>query len=103
MRLSDAGLRCRPTKLIYPDHRIPPWLTEAEPRDRSSRLLDEQPEIYQDRGIALTTRHAHRTSANAAALVSIKTGLLASETPSAMARNMCAAKTKANTVPDVMT
>jgi len=29
MRLSDAGLRCRPTKLIYPNHRLPPWLTEA--------------------------------------------------------------------------
>jgi hypothetical protein len=33
MRLSDAGLRCRPTKLIYPNHRPPPWLTEdATPR-----------------------------------------------------------------------
>ena len=33
MRLSDAGLRCRQTKLIYPDHRLPPWLTEdATPR-----------------------------------------------------------------------
>jgi hypothetical protein len=33
MRLSDAGLRCRPTKLIYPDHRLPPWPTEdAAPR-----------------------------------------------------------------------
>jgi hypothetical protein len=33
MRLSDAGLRCRTTKLIYPDHRIPPWPTEgATPR-----------------------------------------------------------------------
>ena len=28
MRLSDAGLRQQPTKLIYPDHRFPPWLTE---------------------------------------------------------------------------
>jgi len=33
MRLSDAGLRQRPTKLIYLNHRPPPWLTEdAAPR-----------------------------------------------------------------------
>src|ERR1700722_11098452 len=33
MRLSDAGLRRRQRKLIYPDHRLPPWLTEdATPR-----------------------------------------------------------------------
>jgi len=33
MRLSDAGLRRRPTKLIYLNHRLPPWLTEvAAPR-----------------------------------------------------------------------
>ena len=41
MRLSDAGLRQRPTKLIYPDHRPSPWLTEVVPRDRSNRLLDD--------------------------------------------------------------
>jgi hypothetical protein len=40
MRLSDAGLRRRPTKLIYPDHRLPPWLNEDAARDRSNRLLD---------------------------------------------------------------
>jgi hypothetical protein len=40
MRLSDAGLRYRPTKLIYPNHRFPPWLTEDAPRDRSNRLLE---------------------------------------------------------------
>src|SRR5258708_8263055 len=40
MRLSDAGVRRRQTKLIYCDHRFPPWLTEdAVPRDRSNRLL----------------------------------------------------------------
>src|ERR1700720_2572528 len=48
MRLSDAGLRCRKTKLIYPDHRLPSWPTEdAAPRslepivrgDRHGRLL----------------------------------------------------------------
>jgi hypothetical protein len=26
MRLSDAELRRRKTKLIYPNHRFPPWL-----------------------------------------------------------------------------
>jgi len=41
MRFSDAGLRCRERKLVYPDHRPIPWLTEdAKPRDRSNRLLD---------------------------------------------------------------
>jgi hypothetical protein len=40
MRLSDAGLRCRQTKLIHPNHRLPPCLTEDAPRDRSNRLLD---------------------------------------------------------------
>jgi hypothetical protein len=34
MRLSDAGVRCRPTKLIYPNHRFPPWPTE-DPAPRS--------------------------------------------------------------------
>jgi hypothetical protein len=29
MRLSDAGLRCRQTKLIYPNHRLTPWFIEA--------------------------------------------------------------------------
>jgi hypothetical protein len=33
MRLSDAGLRGRQTKALYPDHRLPPWLNEdAAPR-----------------------------------------------------------------------
>jgi hypothetical protein len=33
MRLSDAGLQCQQTKLIYPDHPLRPWLTEdATPR-----------------------------------------------------------------------
>jgi hypothetical protein len=40
MRLSDAGLRCRPTKLIYPNHLFPPSLTEDATRDRSNRLLE---------------------------------------------------------------
>src|ERR1700733_10887842 len=41
MRLSDAGLRQRKTKLLYPNHRLPPWFTEDAPRDRSNRLLDD--------------------------------------------------------------
>src|SRR6202522_2328377 len=41
MRLSDARLRCRQTKLIYPNHRPPPWPNEAAPRDRTNRLLDD--------------------------------------------------------------
>ena len=43
MRLSDAGLlHQRQTKaLIYPNHRLPPWLTEDAAPDRSNRLLDE--------------------------------------------------------------
>src|SRR3974390_3529441 len=28
-RLSDAGMRQRQTKLLYPNHRSPPWLPEA--------------------------------------------------------------------------
>jgi hypothetical protein len=32
-------MRCRPTKLIYPNHRPPPWPNEDETRDRSGRLL----------------------------------------------------------------
>ena len=47
MRFSDAGLRCRQTKLIYPNHRLPPWLTEDEARVRSNRLLEPR----------ITTRH----------------------------------------------
>jgi hypothetical protein len=28
MKLSDARVRRRRTKLIYPNHRLPPWLIE---------------------------------------------------------------------------
>ena len=31
VRLSDAGLRRRQTNALYPDHRLPPWLTEDAP------------------------------------------------------------------------
>jgi hypothetical protein len=39
IRLSDAGLRYRQTKLLYPDHRLPPWLTRRDPRSLH-RLLE---------------------------------------------------------------
>jgi hypothetical protein len=37
-------LRRRPTKLIYPNHRPPPWLNEDATRDRSNRLLCDSDE-----------------------------------------------------------
>jgi hypothetical protein len=40
MRLSDAGLRCRTTKLIYPHHRLPSSAYRRCARARSNRLLD---------------------------------------------------------------
>ena len=41
-RLSDAGMRQRPTKLIYPDYRLPSLAHRRHyPRDRSNRLLDD--------------------------------------------------------------
>ncbi len=41
-RLSDAGLRRRKTKAVYPGHRLPPWLTkDATPR--SLQLLKWTP------------------------------------------------------------
>jgi len=30
MRLSGAGFRQRQTKMPYPNHRLPPWLTEDD-------------------------------------------------------------------------
>jgi hypothetical protein len=39
MRLSGSRVRQHESKLIYPDHRFAPWLTEVAPRDRSNRLL----------------------------------------------------------------
>jgi len=39
MRLSDAEMRGLKTKVICPDHRLPPWLAEDATRDRSNRLL----------------------------------------------------------------
>jgi hypothetical protein len=46
MRLSDAGLRRRKAKLLYPNHRPPPWLTEDATRDRSNRLLGAKPTTF---------------------------------------------------------
>ena len=43
MRLSDTGLRRRPAKLVYLNHRLPPWLNEDATRDRSNRLLEDSP------------------------------------------------------------
>jgi len=40
MRLSDAGLRRPKTKLIYPNHRLPPWLTEDNTPRSLQLLLD---------------------------------------------------------------
>ena len=39
MRLNDAGLRRRQTKLIYSSHQPPPLPNEHATRDRSNRLL----------------------------------------------------------------
>ena len=41
MRLSDAVFHPRQTKAVYLNHRLPPWLTEDETRDRSNRLLED--------------------------------------------------------------
>jgi hypothetical protein len=42
MRLSDAALHCRRPELIYLNHRLPPWLTEAATRDRSKLIAKLQ-------------------------------------------------------------
>jgi hypothetical protein len=63
MRLSDAGVRRQETKLIYPNHRPTPWLTEAAARDRSSRLL----EVVAHDGMHGKTDHPNRKHQNNAA------------------------------------
>jgi hypothetical protein len=50
MRLSDAGLRRRPTKLIYFNHRPAPWPNE----DGTPRSLD--PIVRSAEVITRTTR-----------------------------------------------
>jgi hypothetical protein len=58
MRLSDAGLRQRQTKPLYPNHRPPPWLTEDAPRDRSNRLLDDGSTALRTKASALRTKES---------------------------------------------
>jgi hypothetical protein len=38
-------MRFHPTKLIHPNHRLPPWLTEDAARERSNRLLAPEQHI----------------------------------------------------------
>src|SRR5580692_8563898 len=59
MRLSDAGLRQRQTKTLYPNHRLPPWLTEDAPRDRSNRLLGSRG--YPNQALNMPEQGAHRS------------------------------------------
>ncbi len=46
-----SGVRRPKTKLIYPNHRLPPWLNEDAARDRSNRLLDVAPGFRLSLGI----------------------------------------------------
>jgi hypothetical protein len=43
--IERRGLGRRKTKLIYPNHRLLPWLSEDTPRDRSNRLLAGSPAL----------------------------------------------------------
>jgi hypothetical protein len=55
MRLSDARLRQRRTKLFYLNHRLPPWLTEdatprsLEPIVRPARAAEQSISFVIDR------------------------------------------------------
>jgi hypothetical protein len=77
MRLSDAGLRRHEAKLIYPNHRPPPWLTEDATRDRSNRLLD---------GYADVSKYAHYFGRSRAfsARVGLNRGALKYSAPTAI-------------------
>jgi hypothetical protein len=57
MRLSDARLHCRRTKLIYLDQRLPPWLTEDGARDRSNRLLGLHQRLHGLPGLEFFPKH----------------------------------------------
>jgi hypothetical protein len=71
MRLSDAGLRRRQTKLIYPNHRLPPWLTEsAHTRDRSNRWLADQLVVVRMRADPKPEHTAFNVLAKCAILIS---------------------------------
>jgi hypothetical protein len=79
MRLSDAGLRRRETKLIYPDHPFPPCLTEdAIPRPLEPivrrcdslnlpqmRVVQKQSNKQPTRKIALTQLSRYMARGNA--------------------------------------
>jgi hypothetical protein len=81
MRLSDAGLRRRQTKLIYPNHR-PHSVAHRrrDPRDRSNRLLDCRATPRRSRrGTALTIllpRSCGAQRTHAAAPISDKRSVL---------------------------
>jgi len=54
--VSDAGLRQRQTKLIYPNHRLPPWLNEdVTPRSLEPIVRPDSPRrrVGQSRALAL--------------------------------------------------
>src|SRR5260221_13332018 len=57
MRLSDARLRRRKSKVVNPDHRPSPRPNEDAPRDRSNRLLDETATVAQHAGLAFVILH----------------------------------------------
>src|SRR5450631_4223745 len=76
MRLSDAGLRCRQTKLIYPNHRLPPWLTEdSTPRSLEpivGRILCATAVLSQRSSFRTTNFRADHTSETAQTFTSTK-------------------------------
>src|SRR5467141_2843886 len=49
MMLNDALLCCPKTKLIYPDHRFPPWLIEDTPRRSNLALAYRRPRMAASR------------------------------------------------------
>jgi Phage integrase family len=86
MRLSDAGVRQQPTKLIYSDHRLPPWLTEeATPRSlepivrptvplsRDQRALEELLRLDSSPR-STTTQFSERTRAEIRCLTQLEAG-----------------------------
>jgi hypothetical protein len=42
MRLSGKRMRCRQSKLLYLNHRLPPWLNEDDPRSPLEPLVRQQ-------------------------------------------------------------
>jgi hypothetical protein len=72
--LSDAGLHQRQTKALYPNHRLPPWLTEDATRDRSNRLLGITSSRLAPTLQRMVDRHQHR-------IFDIRKGSLAPQSP----------------------